>query len=111
MKQELEAILSFGAQAVSGAKTVFDEAASRSLDRLIQGNSGYKEISSNPAELTQTLREATMQNGQSPLAVVVCCTPASGSCSSSATPATSSANSLWAARSTPWNIWGPPWSS
>lgn len=73
MKQELEAILSFGAQAVSGAKTVFDEAASRSLDRLIQGNSGYKEISSNPAELTQTLREATMQNGQSPLAVVVCC--------------------------------------
>ena len=56
MKQELEAILSFGAQAVSGAKTVFDEAASRSLDRLIQGNSGYKEISSNPAELTQTLR-------------------------------------------------------
>lgn len=28
MKQELEAILSFGAQAVSGAKTVFDEAAS-----------------------------------------------------------------------------------
>ena len=73
MKQELEAILSFGAQAVSGAKTVFDEAAGRSLDRLIQGNSGYKEISSNPAELTQTLREATMQNGQSPLAVVVCC--------------------------------------
>ena len=60
MKQELEAILSFGAQAVSGAKTVFDEAAGRSLDRLIQGNSGYKEISSNPAELTQTLREAPL---------------------------------------------------
>ena len=47
MKQELEAILSFGAQAVSGAKTVFDEAASRSLDRLIQGNSGYKETDGN----------------------------------------------------------------
>ena len=42
MKQELESILSFGAQAVSGEKTIFDQAALRHLDRLMEGNSGYK---------------------------------------------------------------------
>lgn len=73
MKQELESILSFGAQAVSGAKTVFDEAAGAHLDRLIQGNTNFKEIPVNPAALTQELRENTAEQGQSPLAVVLCC--------------------------------------
>lgn len=73
MKQELESILSFGAQAVSGAKTVFDEAVGAHLDRLIQGNTNFKEIPVNPAALTQELRENTAEQGQSPLAVVLCC--------------------------------------
>ena len=73
MKQELEAILSFGAQAVSGEKTIFDQAALRHLDRLMGGNSGYKTIPANPAVLSQDLREDTAKNGQSPLAVIVCC--------------------------------------
>ena len=73
MKQELESILSFGAQAVSGEKTIFDQAALRHLDRLMEGNSGYKTIPANPAVLSQELREGTAQNGQSPLAVIVCC--------------------------------------
>ena len=59
MKQELNAILSFGAQAVSNTKNVFDEAAGVSLDRLIQGNSNYKSTSVNPAKLTSELRENT----------------------------------------------------
>ena len=73
MKQELESILSFGAQAVSGEKTIFDQAALRHLDRLMEGNSGYKTTPANPAVLSQELREGTAKNGQSPLAVIVCC--------------------------------------
>lgn len=73
MKQELEAILSFGARAVSGSRTVFDEAAGVNLDRLIQGNANFKEIPVNPTALTQEQREHTAKNGQSPLAVVLCC--------------------------------------
>lgn len=42
MKQELESILSFGAQAVSGEKTIFDQAALRPLRPALEGNSGYK---------------------------------------------------------------------
>lgn len=73
MNATLEAILSFGAQAVSGEKTVFDEAAGQNLDRLIQGNNGYKTVPANPAVLSPEQREDTAKNGQSPLAVVVCC--------------------------------------
>lgn len=73
MKQQLESILSFGAQAVSSAKTCFDKVAQASLARLIQGNSNYQADSTNPAELTQILRETTAEHGQAPLAVVLCC--------------------------------------
>ena len=73
MRPELEAILSFGARAVSGSRTVFDEAAGVHLDRLIQGNENFKEIPVNPTALTQEQREHTAQHGQSPLAVVLCC--------------------------------------
>ena len=48
-----------GAQAVSGEKTIFDQAALRHLDRLMEGNSGYKTIPANPAVLSQELREGT----------------------------------------------------
>ena len=99
MKQELESILSFGAQAVSGEKTIFDQAALRHLDRLMEGNSGYKTIPANPAVLSQELREGTAQNGQCRRSISS--TPASENCSSSATQATSSVTLPWAAQNTP----------
>lgn len=73
MNQELEAILSFGAQAISSTKTSFHETAGVNLDRLIQGNLRYQKVSTNPVALTSALREYTTKNGQSPLAVIVCC--------------------------------------
>ena len=109
MKQELESILSFGAQAVSGEKTIFDQAALRHLDRLMEGQQRLQDHPCQPAVvLSQNCGRGTAQNGHAPLAVIVCCSDSraagaylprlrSENCSSSATQATSSVTLPWAA--------------
>ena len=73
MQDSYERILQFGGHAAVGKERAPSWQAKQVLDRLIRGNSGYKTLEVNPAQMTQNHRKTIAEQGQSPCAVILTC--------------------------------------
>lgn len=73
MQDRYDQILQFGGHTAVGKERAPSWQAKQVLDRLVRGNSGYKTMEINPAQITQTHRKTMAEQGQSPCAVILTC--------------------------------------
>lgn len=73
MRKEYHDILVKGTELALGDHEAVCESAAYMLDRLVQGNLGYRSYEANPSEISDARREDTAENGQAPCVAVVCC--------------------------------------